>query len=185
MLCLVPHLATTHLKKARRAKNKPIDRKIMELGAQLSHAFFKSPRDLDQFLIPSDYQDLEDFYYRETLCEHHAILKLLVGDTNCMPPEEEIDNQNFKFEYYKIGLFDRMRSLGVPDSHLNSAVSMLKKNAKNLDRVSRSVQLGYSIQSDSIPIFQDLQLFSRVMTRKNLDLNAIVALSGSIYLVTT
>ena len=134
-------------------------------------------------MIPPDYEDLERFYSSESLCEHHAILKLLASNQGNGVRPEEVENQNMLFDYQKMQLLERARNGGAADQNMNVAVTMLKKNIKNLNLLSNSRAIGATIDGEKMPVFEDLRTFSSILARKNIDLETIVGISGNLYLI--
>ena len=160
-----------------------MDHNYGDLDILLKNVFLGLKSTLKEFLIPPDYDDLERFYRRESLCEHHAILKLLASNQGGGVRPEEIENQNMLFDYQKIQLLEKARNEGALDQNMNVALVMLKKNIKNLNLLSNSRAIGATIDGDKMPVFEDLRAFSNILARKNIDLNTVVGLSGNMYLV--
>lgn len=62
---------------------------------------------------------------------------MLVGNNNgSLVSGDDVDTQNLKFDYQKMRLFDKMRKEGVSEANMNAAVLLLKKNYKNLNKIS-------------------------------------------------
>ena len=87
------------------------------------------------------------------------------------------------FDYKKIRLLERMREAGASEANIGMVLTMFKKNKKNLNLVSKSQSIGSSINCSKMSIFEELHEFSRILSIKNLDLESIINISGSMYLI--
>lgn len=139
--------------------------------------------EVKEFLLPDEYSKLLKSYGKESLCEHHAILKLLLSSNLKRNYETEAEELNLAYNYKRNKLFDRMREVGLREEGINEGIEVVKRNQRNLNLMVTNLQLGESIEGKNIPIFHQLLDFSNLMSVKNLDVQAIVDLCGDIFLL--
>lgn len=112
-----------------------IDVKYEGLDLTLENMIRGMFSDAKEFLLPDRYHVMSRCYDKESLCEHHAIMKLLLSQSVGTHYENEIESHNITYNYKKIKLFENLREQGVSEEGLGAGFSLLKRNQKNLNNI--------------------------------------------------
>lgn len=186
ILCFVPHLNFKKFKPTKNPKHKNfgvIDHNFKGLPHDLENIEKDLTGDIAECVLPDYYHILSQAYNKESLCEHHAIMKLLLSQTPTARYEAEMETLNMAHNYKKIKLFEKMRDLQASEQDMQNAMFLMKRNQKNLNNMAKYMRLGETIDVKKMPIFKQLIEFSEVLSVKNMDLDAVVSLSENMYLL--
>lgn len=105
-----------------------IDANYCELDCSLQRIFQGNLTDVKEFLLPDEYSRLIKNYCKESLCEHHAILKLLLSSNMKRNYEAEAEEFNIAYNYKRNKLFDRMREVGLREEGVIEGIELVKRN---------------------------------------------------------
>ena len=186
ILCFLPHLMFKKFKPVRNPKSKGfgvIDHKFGDLHSDLEGLLKGLTSTVKECILPDFYETLSKAYNKESLCEHHAIMKLLLSQAPATHYEAELESLNMSHNYKKMKLFEELREMQVTEQGMQSGMILLKKNQRNLNNMARYMRLGDTIDVKKMPIFQQLIEFSQILSVKNMDLEAVVGLSSDMYLI--
>jgi len=183
VLCYYPHLIYAQPNKLRKGSPPGFSNCYEDLDITLKNIYLNILSNVKEYLIPDLYKSLLHEYSRESLCEHHAILRLILGGSDNRITEADIDNYGMMFDYRKLTLLQKLREVGAEEENMNDALTLLKRNSRNLSALTYSTQIGETVDGTKIEIYEELKEFSGYLAVRNLDLGAITAHSGAIFLV--